>query len=146
MQEPKLVGLCVLCEIPMCSARVKPPKGAWYDRHLGRRLCQGCYGVNRRAGTLHRFDRTTRPHEDTYAEWLLLRSTGATRRQAAGRMGMTVAALDHARFRMAVKRDNNLSPAERSGEIEEGDCNVLNSVSGSVTGTVIQIGSIGSKK
>lgn len=108
MKEPKLVGLCVLCDIPMCSARITPPRGAWYDKHKGRGLCSGCYGVNRRRGTLAKFSRTTRLREDTFSEWQLLKSTGATRREAAERMGITVAALDRVRYRVAVRRGASL--------------------------------------
>lgn len=108
MEEPKIVGLCVLCEIPMCSAKFKPPRGAWYDRHLGRRLCKSCYGLHLRQGTLDRFERVTRDREDVFREWLLLKSTGITRQEAAQRIGITVQALDGVRRRMAQQQGMSL--------------------------------------
>lgn len=116
MEEPKLVGLCALCEIPMCSAKVKPPRGAWYARHMGRRLCTSCYGLRRRQGTLDEFERATRPRVEVFEEWLILKRSGVTRREAAHRMGMTVEALDQVRYRVARKMNVSLrtfGPVER---------------------------------
>lgn len=116
---PRIIALCVLCEIPMCSAKVKPPKAAWYDRHMGRGLCTSCYGLHRRQGTLDQFDRLTRPRVDTFEEWLMLKRSGATRREAAQRMGMTLEALDQVRYRVARKMNVSLrsfGPVERVGK------------------------------
>lgn len=116
LEEPRIVGECVLCEIPMCSAKVKPPPGAWYERHLGRRLCVQCYGLHRRQGSLEDFDRLTRSRAEVFEEWLLLKRSGVTRREAARRMGMTVEALDQVRYRMAYRMNmslRSLGPVER---------------------------------
>lgn len=108
MEEPKIVGPCAVCGIPMCSAKVKPPPGAWYDRHLGRRLCVQCYGVHKRQGTLEDFDRTTRPREETFAEWQMIKPSVATREEAAERMGMCLDALDRVRHRVAQRHGKSL--------------------------------------
>lgn len=98
MKEPTIVGLCVLCEIPMCSARHKPPRGAWYDKHKGRNLCAGCYGVNRRNGTLERFPRNTRPRDESYARWLELQELGHSRQGAAAKLGMSYVTFERMRY------------------------------------------------
>lgn len=111
--EPRIIAECALCEIPMCSAKIKPPRAAWFSRHMGRGLCTSCYGLHRRQGTLDRFDRRIRPREDTYQEWQLLKSTGVTRAEAARRMGITVAALDGVRYRMAARQGVSLRELDR---------------------------------
>ena len=97
MREPKIVGLCALCEIPMCSAKHTPPRGAWYDKHKGRGLCSACYGVQRRAGSLERFPRSTKPWAQTFQEFQELRPSGMTRREIAKTLGITITALDKAK-------------------------------------------------
>lgn len=98
----------------MCSAKIKPPRAAWYSRHLGRGLCTSCYGLHRRQGTLDRFERSIRAREDVFEEWLMLKASGATRAEAAQRMGMTVTALDRVRYRVAAKQGVSLRTFEHA--------------------------------
>lgn len=114
MEEPRIVGECVVCEIPMCSAKFKPPPGAWYERHLGRGLCVQCYGIHRRQGSLEDFDRLTRPREETFREWLMIKPSVATREEAARRMGMTLVALDRVRYRVAKKHGVSLTALDKA--------------------------------
>lgn len=103
MTEPTIVGLCLLCEIPMCSARHKPPRGAWYDKHKGRNLCAACYGVNRRSGTLERFPRNTHLRSESYARWLELQELGHSRQGAAAKLGMPYATFERMRLHQLAR-------------------------------------------
>lgn len=64
----------------------------------GRGLCNSCYTIAHRTGTLdrHRRARPTRSAEEFAAEYELLRSEGYNRRHIADRLGVTRAAVDKA--------------------------------------------------
>lgn len=140
MNQPKIVGLCAVCEIPVCSAKHKPPAGAWYDKHKGRGLCGACYGLHRRGGTLGRFPRTTRIRSVIYEQWLELKEMGVKPRDAATQLGMSYGAFDRTRhheaaLRRAKEQDMNKNDSQLN--------NTENTVEGSVEGAVVQVAGSG---
>lgn len=63
----------------------------------GRGLCGACYWRHRQAGTIDDFPRRQLPARDLVEDYeFLRRSEGYTRRQAAERMGITLARLEKA--------------------------------------------------
>lgn len=74
-------------------------------RHIGRGLCHVCYRhlhdrARRGAGDeLLDFERVSRPAADVVEDFQMLSGQGYTRRQAAERMGISLAALDQALVR-----------------------------------------------
>lgn len=70
-----------------------------------RGLCPACYCRENANGTLADWPRTTRTRDDVLDDWVILRAQGYTRRQAAERLGMTLAAFDGAIYR--ARRDDD---------------------------------------
>lgn len=80
----------------------------------GRGLCNSCYTIAHRTGTLDRHQRArpTRTVEEFAEEYALLRSDGLGRRRIAERLGVTRAAVDKA-YIAAVSR-GLLTPDRRT--------------------------------
>jgi hypothetical protein len=80
----------------------------------GRGLCNSCYTIAHRTGTLELHDRArpTRTVDEFAAEYELLRSDGLGRRRIAERLGVTRAAVDKA-YIAAVSR-GLLTPDRRT--------------------------------
>jgi DNA-binding Lrp family transcriptional regulator len=76
------VGRCLSCDT--------------LQRLTGRGLCQADYEHHRRAGTLDRYPRATRPTRDFAEDYAALRAQLYTRRQIADRLDMTPAAVQKA--------------------------------------------------
>lgn len=72
----------------------------------GRGLCWTCSSRNRRGGTLCDYERVTRSSEEVLAEWVRLRDDGISTRDAAPRLGMTLAALMRAQDRAVARGDS----------------------------------------
>lgn len=72
---------------------------------FARGLCNTCYHRNRYHGTLIDFERTTHAADELLDEWTLLRDDGYGYRNAAARLGVTVAALDKALCRAKRRGD-----------------------------------------
>lgn len=82
------------CGRPMVSQRprVEVPDG--FVVHQGRGLCTLCHFRHGRDGTRLDFPRSTVSWDDTLTDWDTLRRQGATRVEAAARIGVSAAALD----------------------------------------------------
>lgn len=63
---------------------------------VARGLCQPCYTRATREGTLRNYEKGHRPIEDVIEDWLLLRSEGFNRPDAAERLGMAYKTLQKA--------------------------------------------------
>lgn len=70
-----------------------------------RGLCPACYWPARSNGTVADWPRSTRSRDDVLDDWVILRAQGYTRRRAAERLGMTLAAFDGAIYR--ARRDGD---------------------------------------
>lgn len=84
---------CGRCGKAMTSGGARQPGVPVHSR---RGLCEGCEVAARRDGTLLDHPALVRTRAEVLEDYELLRTDGATRRQAAARMGMTVDALDRA--------------------------------------------------
>lgn len=85
------------CAIPIVPIGHTPPPG--YAAHEGRGLCRSCYAAHRAGGTLGDYPPITWRRTELYAEWEILRDRGMSRREAAGHLGVTFAALEQAILR-----------------------------------------------
>lgn len=81
-------------------------------RNAGRGLCGGCYEHHRRAGTIDRFPRATRPLAHFAEDYALLRSAGYGRHVIAARLGMKPNSVDRAYVRAV--RAGLLTPDRRT--------------------------------
>jgi hypothetical protein len=75
------------------------------NTHGGRGLCDGCYTIGRHHHCLHTYPRGTYSRDELMDKWDHLRRSGHTRREAAGRLGMTWAAFDRAYWRARAAGD-----------------------------------------
>lgn len=94
---------CLGCSRPLVtSARGRPPGSC---AHAARGLCWGCYSRASRSGYLVDVERLNRTRDEVLDEWVRLRASGTTRRDAARRVGMSYAALCRALQRAAAAGD-----------------------------------------
>lgn len=90
---------CVKCDHPLTGSRSRTAEAR---RHRGRGLCGHCYRVAQYAGTLEDYPTLRRSSADVLEDWEELRSQGYTIQHAAGRLGMSEAALRKAISRARV--------------------------------------------
>jgi hypothetical protein len=100
---------CRKCAHPMVGQRHTPPPG--WKRHCARGLCTSCWRTARRTGELLDFERGSHARDEVLDEWALLRKQGASRAQAAKRIGMSAEALDRAYLRARRAGDPRALPA-----------------------------------
>ena len=67
--------------------------------HEGRGLCRPCYYRCRKTGELADYELVTHRRTEVLAEWEVLRLDGVSKRDAAGRIGMSFEAFDRALLR-----------------------------------------------
>lgn len=109
MQAPHLTHerpRCARCHYPMHPNRSFPGR-----YRCPRDLCNFCYKAASRTGEVIDFERTRRTRDELMHDWAMLRDEGYSKRQAAARLGMSLAAFDRAFHRARRAGDPRAVPA-----------------------------------
>lgn len=99
---------CRCCGVPLHHRYHQPHRTPTSRRHEARGLCNSCYLLRTRDGTVIDYPRATLPRDDLLDDWVLLRDVTNTH-TAASRLGLTLEGFRTALYRARRAGDTRVT-------------------------------------